>query len=79
MSDVANVSLDQLSEGLYANGVWRWTERDNDGQIVRCRTATAAEVMWWESLQATHTLAESNRALIEEIRSIQTYGLRIEK
>lgn len=74
-----NISLEKPGSGLYEDGAWRYTERGNDGNIVYCRYATPAEVMWWEQLCATQEQTRVVQQLIDEIRAVQTYGLRIAK
>lgn len=60
---VRNISLEQPNEGLYVNGVWRWTERDTKGTITYCRYATRVEVMWWMTLCAMEKQIEASPRL----------------
>lgn len=73
------ITVDYPNEGVYDNGQPRYVQKDAKGNVVFCRFATPEEAVSFALMQSIDDLRDSLERIGQQIRDVQTYGLRVDK
>lgn len=65
------------NEGIYANGQPRLEQRNAAGEITYSREATVGEAAIFANTEAMEDLRRELDFVQQQLRDVQTYGLRV--